>query len=139
MSENSFPNPSRQAGYIIAILVNVGLIYVFNNILTWNAPYLTQDFSRCLPALTMSLAVTIFCNAVFMVYDPKYFRHLMQVVMNCFGWYSLLVFYQVLPLDLPVGIPQIVRAGLLVALIIIPIATIVEAVQALHKMSKLTS
>lgn len=136
MSEKNYPTPSRQFGYIISILVNVALIYVANNVLKWNVPFLTAEFSRCIPALVLSLSVSIFCYGVFMVYDPKWFRHLMQVIMNCFGWYSLFVFYQVMPLQLPQGIPQIVHVALLFPLVVIPIAIIAEAIQAFHQMRK---
>ena len=136
MKEKNLPSPSHQFGYIISIMVNVALIYISKNLTNWNIPFLTEEFLRCLPALTLSLSVSIFSYFVFMVFDPAWFRHLMQVIMNCFAWYSLFIFYQVMPLELPAGFEQIVHLSLLIVLVIIPIATIVEAIQAFHKMSK---
>jgi hypothetical protein len=73
------PGKSR---YIGVIIINAILMWVFANLLNWGVPFLTSDYSRVLWAIDLSLATTILANILFLIFDPGWFRHLMQTGLN---------------------------------------------------------
>lgn len=96
---------ARQVGYVIAIIFLIAFLIVLNNFQKWNLPFvsslLTQDFKNWLPAANLSISVAIFSNFLFLLYDPAWFRHLMQAVQNAFSLFSTWKFYQLFPVSLP--------------------------------------
>ena len=97
MSQKDMPSGARRFGYFVTILVNFGLIYVANHLLDWNVPFLTEDFTNCLWAITLSLGVTIFVNFIFMVFDRRWFRSLMEAMNSVFSFISGYVFLESVP------------------------------------------
>jgi hypothetical protein len=83
--------------YVAAIVINVILIWVFANLLNWGVPFLTSDYSRVLWAIDMSLGATIFVNILFLMFDPGWFRHLMQVVLNIISLIVGLIIFKIYP------------------------------------------
>jgi len=126
MAENKMPSGARRFGYFISIAVNVLMMYAANNLLRWNVPYLTERFSECLWAVYLSLSVSIFIHFVFMVFDRKWFRSLMQALANVFSLISMYVFREVFPLDLPESMERMVNLGLVIILILILLSILVE-------------
>jgi hypothetical protein len=126
MTQNRIPSPARQFGYIVSIAVNILLIYAANNLLNWNVPFLTKDFTQCLWAVNLSLGVTIFINFIFIFFDRRWFRNLMQAFGNIFGFISAFVFWRVFPLNLSDALARIVNFALIIALGLIVLATIIE-------------
>jgi hypothetical protein len=79
----------------------------------------------------LSLSVAIFCNVLFLAYDPRWFHHLMEAIQNAFSFFSTLVFLNIFPLSLPsVTIEQYVRWGLIIAMVLTGIAILVNVIQA---------
>jgi len=64
------PRPTRSArrlGYGIAAMVNVVMMWVVHNLLGWNLfGWLTSDFERLLPWLTVSFVIGATLNLVYM-------------------------------------------------------------------------
>ena len=61
---------ARRSGYVIAIAVNVVMLYVVNNLLAWDIlPFLTDDFGRVLWLIDISLLATIMVNLIYVEYD----------------------------------------------------------------------
>ena len=137
MSQSNQPTSGRQFGYVVAIIVNVVMIYVFNNLLSWHLPYISQvlapAFTNCLWAINLSLSVTIFMNFIFLVFDPHWFHRMMEAIQNVFALVSMYVFYSIFPLELPSPIiAQIVHWALLLAMFAIVIAIVVEVLQSIR-------
>jgi len=127
----------KRFGYFVTMVVNAALIYVFNHLLEWNAPYLLPTFEGCLWAIQLSLSVTIFINFIYIFYDASWFKHLMKVIENVFSWVSTYFIYTIFPFELPAEIwMQITRVAFFVALVIIPVGTLVELIQFLTKVSR---
>ena len=121
MEPRATPNPSRRVGYFFAIFFLIAFMVFINNVLVWDLPvirnYLTPAYQDWLWAGNLSLSVAIFCNVLFMAYDPRWFRHLMQIIQNCFATFSTFLFYSIFPLKLPSPmIEQYVRLGLVIVL-----------------------
>ena len=120
------PSGARRFGYFMSIVVNVLMMYAANNLLRWNVPYLTERFSECLWAVNLSLSVSIFIHFIFMVFDRKWFRSLMQAIANVFSLISVYVFREVFPLDLSESMERMVNMGLVILLILILLSIVVE-------------
>ncbi len=139
--ENQFtPTTSRRVGYAFTILFMVVFLVFINNIFKWHLPFisqvLTSDFEKCLWALNLSLGASILGYFVFIFYDLKWFRHLMQAIFGGFSLVSTSVFLNIFPLDLPSSlIEQLVRWGLIFVLIATGISIIVELVKAVRVFS----
>ena len=132
MSQDKMPSPARQFGYIVSAAINFALIFVANNLLNWNIPFLTKDFSQCLWAIRLSLGVIIFINLIFIFFDRKWFKHLMQAFGNVFAFISGFIFRQVFPLNLSEGMARIVNFALIFILAAIVLSTMIELVSAVR-------
>lgn len=138
MDKTSTPTTGQRLGFTLAIFFLVIFMAFVNNLQNGYLPFvenfLTQDFDKCLWAINLSLAVSIFMNFIFMFYCPAWFRHLMKIVMNIFSLISTFVFFSIFPLSLPsIMIEQVIRWVLILAMIATTIGIIVEGVITLRK------
>jgi hypothetical protein len=88
----------KRSGYIISIIINLILLYIVNNILHWNLSFIAPTFNQVIWALNIAIGVSIFVNILFIIYNPKWFRYLMIVVVNIFRLIAVYTFYKVFPL-----------------------------------------
>jgi len=121
---------ARRAGYIVAIIVNVILLIILNNLLEWGVPFLTYSFVACLWAINLSLAVSIVGNALLLVYDARWFRHIIQIVLNVFALAAICTVYVVFPFAFPLAIWALLAKFILIIIIVaIVVGVIVEIVK----------
>lgn len=125
MSTTRRSNP--KLGYIISILVNIFMWFVFHNLLNWGIEFVTPEFTQVLWALDLSIGVTIIANALFLIYDPPWFKYLGQMAMNVAGIISVYTLWRVYPFDFG-GLDPLVRFALLIALFGILVAIVVETI-----------
>lgn len=118
---------SPRVGYIVSILVNIFMWFVFHNLLNWGAEFVTHEFTRVLWAIDLTIGMTILVNALFLIYDPRWFKYLGQMAMNVTGLISVYTLWRVYPFDFG-GLDPIVRIALLIAIFGILIAVVVETV-----------
>ena len=97
------PGPSQRSfGYVVAIAVNVGLLYLINESPGWDAVgFLTSETSLVLGLVNASIAAGVAMNSVYLVSDPEWLRALGDVVTTTIGLVALLAIWQVWPIDLP--------------------------------------
>jgi hypothetical protein len=88
----------KRSEYIIAIIVNLILLYIVNNILNWNLSFISPTFNQILWALNLAIGVSIVGNILFILYNPTWFRHLIKTVMNFFGLIAVYILYKIFPL-----------------------------------------
>jgi len=137
MKNEIAPSGAHRFGYFVTILINIAMIYMANNLLNWGwLPFLTKDYILCLWAANLSFGANIFINFVFMVFDRRWFRSLMQSIGNVFGFLSVYVFWRVFPLDLPSGLASTVNLGLIIVMGLIALGTLVELVSAINIYSR---
>jgi hypothetical protein len=136
MSQNKMPSSARQFGYVVSIIVNIALLYIANNFLNWNIPFLTRDFTQCLWAVNLSLGVTIFINFIFIFFDRKWFTNLMQAFGNVFAFISGFIFWRVFPLNLSINMSRIVNFALIIALAAIVLSTMIELIGAVRNYNR---
>jgi hypothetical protein len=91
---------TRRIGYGTAILVNAVMLYLVNNVLGWDvAPFLTDEFTRVLPIVNVSLVASIVANAVYLGFDRPWFKSLTQVGLLGISMAAMARIYDVFPFD----------------------------------------
>lgn len=84
----------RQTGYAIAILINLGMLFVVRNVLEWDfLPWLTKGFAEVVPWVSFSLLASIVANLIYEINDARVVKSTGQIGVNLI---SIVVTYQVL-------------------------------------------
>jgi hypothetical protein len=120
----------RRAGYVVAIIFNIAVLVVVNNILAWGwLPWLTDDFTRVVPIINVSLAATLLANVIWIGYDSGWFKSLGQIVLNLISIAAALRMWSVFPFDFSAydfGWAGLVRILLILGIVGTAIAIAVE-------------
>jgi hypothetical protein len=135
--ERRIRRAARRSGYVIAIVVNVillfffnNLFFIFDNLLKLHIPFLTSDFNACLWAINLSLTATIVANSLFLAYDARWIRHLVQVILSIIALVAIYVIYTIFPFIFPEELWMLaLKIALIASMVGIIIATIVEFVR----------
>jgi len=91
---------STRFGYRVAIAVNAVMWVIVNNILDWGwAPFLTDDFARIVWLLDLSFLGAIVVNAIYLGYDPRWFKSVSQIVLGVISMAVAIRTFQVFPFD----------------------------------------
>jgi len=93
----SVPSPARKIGYIVVVIIMFVILYLVRNYEKWNLPFLTSDFDRCLFYIELSIYLNIAANILFIFYDNKWFKHLVQSVTDVGGALSIIMIYVIYP------------------------------------------
>lgn len=124
---------TTRTGYLAAIVVNVAMLFVVHRLLEWGlVPFLTEDFRRLLPIVSLSLASTVVVNVLYLTYDPGWFRSLTQLGLNAISLAVVVRTYQVFPFDFSAygfDWTGLVRLALVAVMVAIGIALVVEVVR----------
>ena len=125
------PSPAeRRLGYAVAVIVQAVMLWAANQLLDWEWPsFLTVDFELVLPWLSASLIVGIVVNALYLAFDPRWFRSLGQLVENVFSLVVTARFLQVFPFDFTEWSTDwswLIRLILWIAVIGVAIGSVVE-------------
>lgn len=86
----------RILGHLLLVIIFGLILYVFNNMIRWEAQVITPDWSKVLTIINISLGLTIFAHLVFLFYDPKKFQSAVQIVLDILSFivlYRLFVVY----------------------------------------------
>lgn len=117
----------RKSEYIGAIVINLILLYIFNNLLNWHIYFITNTLNEILWIINLSIIATIIGNALLLCYNPEWFRHVVKIILNVFVFISVYVLYSVFPFDFNAPfVDWIVAIALILFMIGVVIATIVE-------------
>ena len=100
MTDEPSKRTGRRIGYGVAIAVNLAGLVVVNNVLDWGwFPWLTEDFRDVLPILNVSLAASIAANAVYLVFEPRWFKAAAELVLLSISLTVTIRMLQVFPFD----------------------------------------
>jgi len=125
-------------GYAIAVVVNVVLLFVVNNLLAWGwIPFLTDDFEQLLPIVSLSLIVGAIVNAAFILYNAQWFRSIGQIVQNVFSLFVIVSTLKVFPFDFSpyrINWTTITEAVLIMLAVLVGIGTIAEFVKLIRSL-----
>lgn len=92
--------PARKVGYLVAVVVNVVLLIVLDVRPGWHElAFLTGRFTDVSRLVNVSLVVSAAVNAVYLWFDPAWFKSLAQVGVSVIGLVVALRTLQVFPFD----------------------------------------
>jgi hypothetical protein len=103
-AEKRGPEPRRGAklaGYIVAIVLNAGFIYVFNNLLNWDVRFFTPSLAAVAWSVNLALGAALVLNLCYIFYNRGWFRHGGMMLTNVLSFISMLLFWIIFPFDLP--------------------------------------
>ena len=126
----------RKIGYIAAIVVMFVILYLLRHLRDWNVNFLNENYEKCLFYIELSIYATIGANVLFIFYDNRWFKHLLQAVTNVFGALSLIKIYVLFPFNLDETWSKWVDIGLLIAFGLTVIGVIFELVKGIRDLVK---
>ena len=91
---------ARRIGYLVAIVVNLILLYLVNVTPGWRVlPFLTGDFVDVLWLVNLSMVASSAANAAYLGYDPPRFKSVCQIGISAIGLATAIRMWQVFPFD----------------------------------------
>ena len=94
------PMAVRRVGYLLAGLINLGVLYAVNITPGWKAlPFLTSDTELVLPLVNLSLAVGVVANLAYAARDPDWGKALGNLVSGLVGIAAMARIWAVFPFD----------------------------------------
>jgi hypothetical protein len=94
------PPGARRAGYLVAIVVNVALLYAVPRLYDWGWPaFLTPAYDDVVPLLAASLGASLAANAVYLLHDGARTKALGDLVTSLVGLAAVLRTWEVYPFD----------------------------------------
>jgi len=88
--------PDR-SGFIAAIIINIIIWYIANNLLNWNLSFISPNFSNVLGILNLVIITTILINFIFIFYSASWFRNLLHIPVDILGIMTAYTFLIVFP------------------------------------------
>ena len=90
---------TRRRGYLVAIIVNVVLLYCAENVLKWNLPWFTPAWADVVWAINLSLVGSIVGNAVLVVNDAALIKRLVEMITTGLALVAAYWIYMIFPFD----------------------------------------
>ncbi len=118
----------KRPEFFIAIIVNIILLYVVNNLVSWNISFITASFNDILWIFNISIVANILANIIFLIYFAGWLKNIIQVLLNIIGILVVYYLYVVFPFVFSnTLITWGLEMALILALFAIVVATFVEA------------
>ena len=118
---------SKKSKYIGAIIVNIILFYIFNNLLDWHIYFITNALNEILWVINIAITATIIGNIILIIFNPEWFRPIIKIILNIFAFTAVYSIYSIFPFNFSLFL---IDWSVIIALIFIMagilIATIVE-------------
>lgn len=129
------PTPGRRFGYLVAIVVNGGLLWFANRLPEWDWPrFLTDEYGEVLPILSMSLIAGMAINAAFLWFDAGWFKSLGNLITAGVSFAAAITLFRVFPFDFAtyaVDWTGVTRVMVLIGIVGTGISIIVESIKLL--------
>ena len=93
-------NLDEKREYVIAIIFNLILLYLFNNLINWHINFVTNALTDILWIINLSITIAILGNALLLIYHPNLFRHVMKTLINIFALVAVVLLYTTFPFNL---------------------------------------
>lgn len=92
-------NLEEKREYAIAIIFNLILLYIFNNLINWHINFVTNALINILWIINLSITIAIVGNALLLLYHPNLFRHVMKTIINIFAFIAVFFLYVTFPFN----------------------------------------
>jgi hypothetical protein len=99
--------------------------------------FLTEDFSKCLFYIELSIYVSIGAQVLLILYDNRWFKHLIQGISSIAGALALIMIYVIFPFDIEdVTWIKWIKIGILILFGLTLIGIIVDLVKGIRYLVK---
>lgn len=127
-------NMDEKREYIVAIIFNLILLFVFNNLLNWHVNFVTSALTNILWIINLSISIAILGNALLLIYHPNLFRHVMKTVINIFAFIAAFFLYMTFPFNFNnFYLYWTLNILLVIIMVVLAISIIVEIVYLLRR------
>jgi hypothetical protein len=127
----------RRIGYIVSIVIMIVMIYILRHLRQWGVTFLNEDFENALFYIELSIYVSIGINILFIIYDNRWFKHLLQGISNIFGALAIIMLYVIYPFVIQdESWNKWIKIGLLVLFLLVVIGTLVEFIKGFRDLAK---
>jgi len=121
---------AKKSEFIGDIIVSIILLYIVNNLLSWNISFIASSFQDVLWIFNISIGATIIVNIIFLAYHPGWFRSITQIVLNALSFYVCYSLYTIFPFIFSqTAYVIIVKMILLGAMVVLVITSLVEVLK----------
>jgi hypothetical protein len=128
---------ARKIGYIVSILVFIVFLYVVRHLRQWGLDFLTENFDKCLFYIQLSIYVSIAAQVLFIVYDNRWFKHLIQGIVNITSALSLIMIYVIFPFNIQDGDwIKWIKIGIIILFILTVLSIFVELIKGFRYLAK---
>jgi len=136
LKEKEFKNSE----FIGAIIVNIIILYIVNNLLGWKISFIAPTWTQVLFILNVSIVANILANIGFLIYQRGWFRSLAQIILTIIGFVVAYEFYVVFPFIIQTEWIAIgLKILIILAMVAFVIATIVEVLRLIFINSEKTN
>ncbi|MFH1443318.1 MAG: hypothetical protein ABIG96_04765 [Candidatus Micrarchaeota archaeon] len=102
ISDRAFPpRRKRKIEYSAAIIANLVLYYVINNLVFWRIPFIDTPFVDVVWAFNLSILALLVVYSCLILYDPAWFRNVGEIITNLFGLNVINALLAVFPFTFP--------------------------------------
>jgi len=120
----------KTSEFVVAIIANIIVLYIVNNLLNWNLSFIAPSFTEVLFILNVSIVANIVANIGFIIYQKGWFKTLVQIVLNIIGFIVANTLYTVFPFTFQtIAFAYILKFILIIGMVALVIATLVEVVR----------
>ncbi len=124
----------KNSEFIGAIIINLILLYLINNILSWKLSFILISFKDVIPILNIVVIANITANILYIVYKEEWFWSLSQVALNVISYIMLSTIYRIFPFYFKnIYVYYMVRGLLIVAMIVTLIAIFAHSIKFILK------
>ena len=90
---------SKKSEYIAAIIVNIILLYIFNNLPNWHVYFITNVLNEILWVINIAITAAILGNIILLVFNPEWFRRIIKIILNIFAITAVYSIYSIFPFN----------------------------------------
>lgn len=128
---------ARKTGYVFSIAFMLLFLYILRHLRQWGVNILTDDFSKCLYYIELSIYISIAAQVIFIFYDNRWFRHIVQGFTNIAGAVAIIMLYVIYPFNIQdPAWDRWIKIGLLVLFGFMVISILVELIKGVRDLIK---
>lgn len=87
----------QKSQFIAAVIVNLIILYIANNLLNWNLSFIDNSFLQVLGILNIFLIAAILVNFLFIFYSKSWFRNLLLIPVDLLGLATAYTLFSIFP------------------------------------------
>lgn len=123
--------------FIVAVIGNIIILYIVNNLLSWNLSFITSSFQDVLWIFNISICATIIVNLIFLAYHPGWFRSLVKIILNILSFLVCYYLYTIFPFIFSQAAYTIILKIILIfGMVALIIASLIEVLRLIFKVIK---